>query len=646
MIEEALEWFMRGNGGSEPPDESTTEFLDYLTTQEISYSDSFAHKLDVFIKYMKGSNPYSLNVWDKRNEIWLTWGESEDIAKVNLKSPGDFILTKVGDASFGTDGIKSGGSTGYWRTGWIPGTHGGSLYTQNDASVTVYISQNKPESNFDFGARDATPDITALISRRTTDDKRWLMNEGTTITSGTGDTRGMGMYHIERTASNAMALYLDTVQIYSSTQASTGMPDVEFYLNSFNLNGAPSTFCTRPIGYFSIGSSLSANEKTVERNAFSLYRFTTAFTADTSTATGSALGTFTNASFRYYSSIDNISNLFAKVCYDNGLNNLPIYLLQSGFVEDAGDILQATMERVAAQGFFVLCCGLREGDTASGTRDAGARENYDIYNAVQYVRDVYKGRCHPQKISDVAYSGGAMGGFRRRLQFPDLFNEGVHFFGSGDYAYDNPNAWYYTNASFQAAIEDQVGAPGSFVNEYKARNVLLNNNISKSLVKMWIFHDDQDTSVDVSQSQNIVEALDAGGNSNYDYNETTTTDSPRWTHGLPNGAVDIVDAESLFQASLKAATPISVPMSGTRPIQGYLVTRFFEIWLGDNSDSTKDGQNRLGIVTYSITDTRLSFTVTPQADGSVNTKVTIKINGVEYFDVSMNNVPVRIEIDV
>lgn len=270
--------------------------------------------------------------------------------------------------------------------------------------------------------------------------------------------------------------------------------------------------------------------------------------------------------------------------------------------------------RFKDEGYFVAAVGLRSFNSASGTSDASARELYDIYDAIQFLRDRFSVVCSQTRAVMTGYSGGGGNVLGFISKFPDVLCVAADFFGISDYGYDATFGWYaQTGAGNKTALETRIGDnPTNAPNEYKSRQHTW--SASNFQGKLFIFHDDQDGTVQVNQSTRVVDQLDSDGFTNYEYRESTLSDPERWLHGLPNQSAPgnaNIDAEPYFLPDgLTEAIP-SMPHSGTLKVNGYVKCSLFTLWLG-NGTSAEDGQNRRATLAYNY-DTN-TYTLTPSID--------------------------------
>lgn len=281
----------------------------------------------------------------------------------------------------------------------------------------------------------------------------------------------------------------------------------------------------------------------------------------------------------------NLNDLYLRYYYPAS-RNLPIIILLSGWGGDANTITEATVKRIGDLGAFVCCVGMRGRTRAGGSRDASAREIYDIYDAVTYVKENFSNYVDNDKVAVWGYSGGGGNALAACCKFPDTFSVGVSFFGISDYGRDNIDGWYYNNnGTYTDQISTSIGGtPVEVPNKYYARDaVAAIANYSGG--HLHLYHDEDDTIVPSVHSTRIKNTLDAAGLSNYSYNISSPTDTNRWTHGYPSDIVDLQIPESDLVTALSNSSAWTIPASGTVTVIGYIVTKRFTIWLNDGLDA-------------------------------------------------------------
>jgi predicted peptidase len=313
-----------------------------------------------------------------------------------------------------------------------------------------------------------------------------------------------------------------------------------------------------------------------------------------------------------------ITDLYAKYRYPNTGINLPIVVMLHGFAQDAASVPAIDMERIANYGLFVVAPGMRGRDSADGSPDGSGREIYDIIDCVEYIKANYASVVDPNKIALVGYSGGGANALAAACKFPDYFTVIVDHFGMSDYGYDGTDGWWYTNAERQATLTTWIGDRASVVNPYHARLATIAvSNFTGG--KLFMYHNTADSAVPVVNTNNIADAMDAAGLTNYSRNVSLPGDAIQWLHGYPNDNPGTLStAEPTWSAEILSHAAWTIAASGTVTVIGYITTKQFTIWLNANGTAIK-GIDAVAIVAYNTaTDT---YTVTPLT-GAIDVAIT------------------------
>ncbi len=317
----------------------------------------------------------------------------------------------------------------------------------------------------------------------------------------------------------------------------------------------------------------------------------------------------------YPSTIDPIGNLHAKYAYYTNAPKLPVVVLVHGFVENANSMTSCIMEDMAHYGLFAVSVGMRGRNGASGAPDVSGRELHDIYDLVRFLKANFSDVVDPDNIHCSGYSGGGGNVLGLAVKFPDTFQNYVAHFGISDYGYEEQIGWWYTHPSRQTVLTDWIGfTPDTNPGAYRSRAHHL--GVGKNLQggKLWVFHDQDDSSVSVSQSQAIADGMDLESNPRYMLSITDETDRIRWLHNSPHADAPVRNSRNywgptILNGEIDAWT---MPASGSVFVQGYMVTKRFSVWLGN-------GQEHVAELVY---DTRKdSYRVTPLS-GAVEVSIT------------------------
>lgn len=330
----------------------------------------------------------------------------------------------------------------------------------------------------------------------------------------------------------------------------------------------------------------------------------------------------------YSSSTDPaITTLKATVVYPTSGTNLPVKLVIHGYHETAADVdngANANFTRWARLGYLVVGVEMRGSNGSSGSFDDGGREVMDCYDALQYAITTYSAIISLNRYSVLGFSHGGAITYLLACRYPDLFQDVTVFFGISDHGVDATFGWYQQEPGRQATLSTAIGGtPAAVPDNYGAR-------YSKSAIAtnymgfISIFHDDQDTSVDVSHSRRVVDEYDSALRTDYYYNESTTSSLDRWLHQYPSASNDIHDAEPLWKTNAKTKPVNTVPASGTLKILGLINTKSFIVNMNDG-DFLNAGRSRFGTLVYNMANN--TFEVTNDSDNYAVVSIYRKDNG-------------------
>lgn len=341
--------------------------------------------------------------------------------------------------------------------------------------------------------------------------------------------------------------------------------------------------------------------------------------------------------FVYGSTIDPAATyLFAKYAYVSG-SRRPILVVMHGFQDGAAAATDAIMVDMAEAGFFAVAVGMRGRDNANGTPDVSGRETHDIIDAVEYVKAHFGQSVNPDSVHVTGYSGGGGNALALACKAPDYFSVVASHFGMSDYGYDETDGWGEQSPARQATLAEWIGAKARDawaggepvnLNAYRARNAVEAIALNRVGGHVYLFHDDQDTNVSVSHSENVADAFASESNVRATLNVTTATDSPRWLHGMPHPVGDpdtpagapVRFTRDVWGPAALAAEPWIVPTTGTMRVLGYLKTKRFEVWLGDGTEHVADLTYDTDASAYTVTPLTGEVEVTVMQDGRSTTK--------------------------
>jgi pimeloyl-ACP methyl ester carboxylesterase len=330
-----------------------------------------------------------------------------------------------------------------------------------------------------------------------------------------------------------------------------------------------------------------------------------------------------SGSYRYSSSIDDISNLFAKYCYDCRKNALPIVILMHGWNQDSTVFTSDIMEDMAEYGFFVCALGMRGRDGASGSPNGSGTELFDIIDAVEYLKANFANYVDPNNLNISGYSGGGGNVLGLAAKFPDYFNVLVSHFGISDYGYDAESSWWYRSPHYQKTLEQFIGhTPATNLYPYysRAHQYGIGKNLSGSF--LFMFHDREDNNVQAVQSEMVSNQMNFNDRKNYLLSITNAADTPRWIHEIPYADQPVKWTREIWgPAILNRSYPQwMVSEKGEMLVQGYLITKRFEIWLGDGMHHVSKLSYDAFNATYTVTPLTGEVTVTIKQGGKMTAK--------------------------
>jgi hypothetical protein len=190
----------------------------------------------------------------KFNAIYPFVGGNSFKHSFNFINTLTFQLTFMGSWVHNANGALVNGSTAYAITNIIPNTH--LLKDDNHLSCYNGIISN---AGTDIGAFSTLPTRVLELDTRTSTLFRYFGNDATTLQVATADNRGWSLG--TRTASTTKTIYKNGVSVGTNSVASVGLPIVQIYLGTRNVDGVASVPSSAARHQFdSIGSGLTAGD--------------------------------------------------------------------------------------------------------------------------------------------------------------------------------------------------------------------------------------------------------------------------------------------------------------------------------------------------------------------------------------------------
>jgi hypothetical protein len=227
--------------------------LDYATTQGYTLpSESQQLLQNQLVVDLKDGG-----IWNKLDSlgIYATDGSS-NFALIDWKRLS--LLTAVNSPTFTTNqGFNGNGTSSYINSNYNPFTNGIN-YTQNSASMGVYLLGN-PNGDFCYIGGLATAAIIALINPNRGTFPLGRMNDSTAPFPTTSITT-TGFISQNRPNSTTRNIYANGSLHQSQTIVSTGTPNANYYILAFNENGPAVLKSTAKVSMHYCGSDLTPNQ--------------------------------------------------------------------------------------------------------------------------------------------------------------------------------------------------------------------------------------------------------------------------------------------------------------------------------------------------------------------------------------------------
>lgn len=201
--------------------------------------------------------------------LWVFATNSTANANLNWIQ-NSFNLTQVGTVTFAANaGYTSNGSTGYFTTGYNPSTAGGQ-FTLNSASFGLCDLTSRASANGNLlGFAVATPGISIELYNGSALGI-FSLNDAS-FANGT-ISNAQASWIVSRTASSGWVAYKNgTSSITAGSATSTSIPNLPWFLLTYNSAGSPGTPITDQVGYAFAASGLNATQVTNIYNRLHTY---------------------------------------------------------------------------------------------------------------------------------------------------------------------------------------------------------------------------------------------------------------------------------------------------------------------------------------------------------------------------------------
>lgn len=187
--------------------------------------------------------------------FYWTANSVQDFGRLNWKTPASNEITLISSPTFtANQGFTGNGTSSYLNTNFTPST--GTNYTQNGASVGLFITDESQSAGLDLGSISTGPLRLSLTVRAATNQAFTNINDNTTVT--TSNSLSFGYSHLIRTSSTANRDYQSLKQIHvTGSNTSTARPTATVYVGARHNTTAgdvADNFSTHRIGSIHFGN--------------------------------------------------------------------------------------------------------------------------------------------------------------------------------------------------------------------------------------------------------------------------------------------------------------------------------------------------------------------------------------------------------
>jgi hypothetical protein len=202
------------------------------------------------------------NIWTKMKALYPFVGGTASTHKFNLKNPLDtnaaFRILWSGGVTHSSNGVQFGGVNGIGDTNFNPSTN--SLLNSTHFS---FYSRTITSSNIfevDSGVTSSSNALN-LLSLRVSNITYAAINSAATYTTF-ADSDSRAFYIANRTASNVLNIWRNSVKAATGTTTSNTLPNGNHWLGAFNNIPSPGTlyYSTKQCAFASIGDGLTDTE--------------------------------------------------------------------------------------------------------------------------------------------------------------------------------------------------------------------------------------------------------------------------------------------------------------------------------------------------------------------------------------------------
>jgi len=263
------EWTAAGRAVTFAGDVMTRQFSDEYQAVYDAFTtkpnDDIASAQDLFVRTVVASG-----VWAKL-DVFYNYAQTTNAggeALINWPNPGTFDATAYNAPAFVALEGFTGAATKYIDCNWSPYSNGEN-FTQNSASIGVYVRTDETGSYVEMGAGDAGATKRVTLDVRYTSTYYIDLNSATV--SSVSNAAAPGMYIASRTAVSTGAGYKNKAAVITIANASTGLTANNLYVLAYNNNGSQQYNTLRQVSMAYAGGGMTQADINSLTNAFEVY---------------------------------------------------------------------------------------------------------------------------------------------------------------------------------------------------------------------------------------------------------------------------------------------------------------------------------------------------------------------------------------
>lgn len=228
--------------------------------------------------------------------------------------------------------------------------------------------------------------------------------------------------------------------------------------------------------------------------------------------------------------------------------------------------------------YLYIIVDMRGRKYSEGKPDCNGYELMDVIDACEYVKKHYSKYLINKEV--IYFEGGSGGGgnaYEIANKFPDYFAHITALCGITDYA-----LWYKNDkvGEFQDELKPWIGCTPEEDNEsYASRSAIA--SISNLRTHLFMAHGETDIRVPCYHARNYFNKIKELGKTNLvNYFELPKTGGPdHWSYITKENEQRIIDKSE--EGRKQNRIPVTLEKKGKLIIPGYLVTKYFDVFLKD-----------------------------------------------------------------